>query len=172
MPDSLRVQADEREKLITVNLVRCFDTMNTFGADPESLKSRQIVFSKVLSGYSPAQVESAFQEYFETGKGLPEPSDILKIIRSKRTHSGPAYKVFDPRKEETHPGYFELSEIDRTKIEEQLQKAKAALRTEKPKQEKFIPSHFESMSAGAQAAARDLLKNTKIAQTSMAKGGE
>ena len=132
MPDEprLRALAQKREKAIAVNLVHCFDTMNTYGADPDSLKSRQIVFNKVLAGYTEEQINSAFERYFETGKGLPEPSDILKILEERSYYNRPEYKPFP--ESENHPGYIDLSDADKEEVDAALEKAKQSLTIEKP----------------------------------------
>lgn len=155
----------ERDKTIAVNLIHCFDSLTTYGADPDSLKSRQIVFSKVLDGYSPEQIDSAFERYLEIGKGLPEPSDILNILKERGAYNAPEYKVFDRRKEENHPCYIDLSDADKKKIDDQLARAKQALSHEPYKRkERDIESHFEKMPTMAQEEVLEAWKNTVIAQ--------
>lgn len=141
-------------------MVHAYGSLNTYGADPETLKSKQIVFDKVLSGYSAEQINSAFERYFETGKGLPEPSDILNILKARQVYSRPEYKVSPP--EETHPGYFDLSETEREKIDEALAQAKAGLFVEEEKQEDKPSYHYQRMPKAAQElVAKDWVERTK-----------
>lgn len=153
-----KVLAKKREQAISVNLVHCYEALNTYGQDPENIKSKQIVFGKVLSGYSAEAIDSAFERYFETGKGIPEPSDILKILKARDVYNRPEYKVSPP--EETHPRYIDLSEEGRRQIDESLQRAKDSLYVEKKKKHKPLPNLFYRMPVEAQKAVIEACKKS------------
>ena len=154
----LKALAAKRERAITVNLVHCYEALNTYGEDPENIKSKKIVFGKVLSGYSAEAIESAFQRYFETGKGIPEPSDILKILKAWAVYNRPEYKVSPS--EETHPRYIDLSEDGRAQIDESLQRAKESLYVEPKKEHKPAPNLFYRMPVEAQKAVLEECKKS------------
>lgn len=136
--------------------------MKTYGADPESLDSRVTVFTRVLQDYSAHSVQSAFDHYFENSTGLPEPSDIVKIIKERQVYNRPEYKVFP--KEENHPCYIDLSDPDKAKTDEALAKARAVLEADKPdkKKEKPLVDHFTRMPIEAQEQVRaDWIESVK-----------
>ena len=61
-------------------LLICFDTLDTFGKEPEQLKNLEGAFQMVLGRFSIEQVEDAFRVYMEAKTTMPKPADIVKII--------------------------------------------------------------------------------------------
>lgn len=154
----------KRAEIIATNLMDCFGSLNTYGADPSSLESRVRTFSRVLEGYSPERIHNAFSDYFATGKGLPEPSDIKYILDAGRPSSDPAHKVFDRTKDPVHPCYIDLMDDDKTRIDQALQSAYSVLQGDegrKAKDRKGIDTkHFDSMSAEAKQVVIDSVQKS------------
>lgn len=150
----------------------CFGSLNTYGADPSSLESRVRTFNRVLDGYSPESIHNAFSDYFATGKGLPEPSDIKSILDAGRPSSDPAYKVFDRNKDPVHPGYIDLKDDEKERIDQALQRAYSALRIDegrKSKDRKGIDAkHWDKLAPEAKehliADVQDSLKRLRQSQ--------
>lgn len=61
-------------------LVICFQTLDTYGKEPEALAGITQVFLMVLGRFNFPEVEKAFQIYLEKGNSMPKPADIVKII--------------------------------------------------------------------------------------------
>lgn len=157
----------EREKTIAVKLVQAYEVLNTYGADPDTIKSRQIVFARILEGHNAEQIDSAFDRWFEIGKGLPEPSDILKILNERSVYSGPEYKYFDRTKEENNPRYGELKDEEKALVDEALNAAKEACaknspakKTLKERADCINTEHYERLNDEQQEIMRGEVKKT------------
>ena len=61
-------------------LLICFDTLDTFGKEPEQLKNLEGAFQLVLGRFNIDDVEAAFRIYMEKYTVMPKPADIVKII--------------------------------------------------------------------------------------------
>lgn len=70
----------EREQ-ISALVTQCFDTLKTFGRDPEQLSNAVKLFCLVLDGYSMEQINSAFVAYLQNHAEMPTPSDIVGYIK-------------------------------------------------------------------------------------------
>lgn len=57
-----------------------FDTLDTYGKDPEQLKNAKKVFQFVLADYQYSEIEEAFKVYLKNNKTMPKPADIANII--------------------------------------------------------------------------------------------
>lgn len=69
-------------------LLVCYQTLNTYGRDANSLRSIGNVFSIALEDYSLQQIESAFNGHIKQSADFPTPFDIIKIIKSKPQRAG------------------------------------------------------------------------------------
>lgn len=65
---------------MAVTLYDCFQTVSTYGKDPEALESMNRLFRLVLAEYSGEQIRAAFTNFLTNFKGMPEPADIANII--------------------------------------------------------------------------------------------
>lgn len=65
---------------LTTMLAACFQTLNTYGADPESIADRAKMFQLVLADYPLETVKDAMVRYLRTGKTLPTPADIVALV--------------------------------------------------------------------------------------------
>lgn len=65
---------------LTSLLLICFDTLDTFGKEPEQLKNVAEMFRLVLGRFTINQIEAAFKIYIEKNTVMPKPADIVKII--------------------------------------------------------------------------------------------
>lgn len=70
---------DWHSKLSALLLI-CYDTLDTFGKEPEQLENASKLFAMVLADYSIQQIESAFKIYLKQNSVMPKPADIAKII--------------------------------------------------------------------------------------------
>lgn len=68
------------EKRISALLLICYDTLDTYGKEPEQLQNASKLFAIVLSDYSIEQIETAFKTYLKRNTDMPKPADIVKII--------------------------------------------------------------------------------------------
>lgn len=131
------------------------------------------MFSRLLSGYSPESIQRAFDEFLSEGTGIPEASDIIKILREKQQMSRPEFKVFKP--EESHPCYVDLSSEDQGKIDAALDTAYRVLRT--PQKERrpdpAVVNHFAKMPVEIQKEIYQRLRmNVSEQQTNEAHQGD
>lgn len=67
----------------------CFDTLDTFGKEPEQLTNLQKAFKLVLWDYEFADIKGAFVEYLAKESKMPTPSDIVKLIGKKKMEETP-----------------------------------------------------------------------------------
>ena len=65
---------------ITEMLAACYQAVDVYGLDPESIGDRAKVFLLVLAEYPFAAVREAFITYLRHNKGMPSPADIVAII--------------------------------------------------------------------------------------------
>ena len=65
---------------MTSLLLVCFDTLDTFGKEPEQLKNIQKLFEMMLGDYEIGKVERAFIAYMRRGTAMPKPADIINIL--------------------------------------------------------------------------------------------
>ena len=70
----------DHQRRLTSLLLICFDTLDTFGKEPEQLTNLQSSFLMVLGRFTIENVESAFRIYMEHQAVMPKPADIVKII--------------------------------------------------------------------------------------------
>lgn len=61
-------------------LLFCFDTLDTFGKEPEQLENVDKLFQFTLQEFTIKEVKEAFQEYVKNNSVMPKPSDIVDII--------------------------------------------------------------------------------------------
>jgi hypothetical protein len=71
--------SDWHSKLSALLLI-CYDTLDTFGKEPEQLENASKLFAMVLSDFTMQQIESAFKIYLKTNSVMPKPADIVYII--------------------------------------------------------------------------------------------
>ena len=100
-------------------LEQCFDTLKTYGREPESLGNMHKAFLLALEDYKNEDIHGAFIEYLKTSNEIPTPSDIIQIIERNQVYSSPAYKVFDgsdipdqPRKDPVNWAFKNWNEIE------------------------------------------------------------
>lgn len=60
-----------------------FDTLDTYGKEPEQLKNINKLFQIKLANFTWKQIEDAFGMYLNTGTAMPKPADIISIIEPK-----------------------------------------------------------------------------------------
>lgn len=118
--------------------------------------------------YPMAKISSAFQEWLKTKSTMPTPADILAILNwdPSPKSNRPEYRILPP--EEKHPCYIDLSDADKAKIDEALEKAKAVLEDAKPDKKKAKPlvNHFARMPIEAQQAVhKKWVESVKSRQT-------
>ena len=70
---------DSQSRLTSLLLI-CFDTLDTFGKEPEQLKNLEVMFQMVLGRFTIDAVTEAFSQYMETKTVMPKPADIVRII--------------------------------------------------------------------------------------------
>jgi len=70
----------QSQSRLTSLLLICFDTLDTFGKEPEQLANLAESFRFILGRFTIEQVESAFRAYMESSTSMPKPADIVKII--------------------------------------------------------------------------------------------
>jgi hypothetical protein len=75
-----KVLSETAKKTLEDLLSQSFDIFNTYGKDPEALKSIYHGFETVLAGYSERQILSAFREWLDEHDTMPTPAAIKKII--------------------------------------------------------------------------------------------
>jgi len=83
---------------------QAYDIFNTYGKDPEALKTITLAFSQALGSQNIADISSAFQEWLKYKSGMPTPADILKLSieqeamrKAKEVPHRPWYQVLrDP----------------------------------------------------------------------------
>lgn len=59
----------------------CFDTLKTYGKEPEQLASANRMFQFVLADYPIEKISEAFKYYFSTNSEMPTPADIVSLIK-------------------------------------------------------------------------------------------
>ncbi len=77
--ESIKNNKNSQKQLMSLLLI-CFDTLDTFGKEPEQLKNLKEAFQMVLGRFTIEKVKAAFRIYMETQSVMPKPSDIVKII--------------------------------------------------------------------------------------------
>ena len=77
--DSIAQNPSQQVRLMSLLLI-CFDTLDTYGKEPEQLKNLEGAFRLVLGRFNIQQVEAAFAKYLEAGRVMPKPADIVQII--------------------------------------------------------------------------------------------
>lgn len=79
--EGLPLQADiEGQKKLTLLLVDCFASLNTFGKTPEQFEGIIRIFQLILGKYSYKIIHQAFIKYLENNSEMPTPANIIKII--------------------------------------------------------------------------------------------
>ncbi len=61
-------------------LAQCFQSLKTYGKEPEQLEAIIPMFMMVLADYPFDEIEQAFAFYLKTNNEMPAPSDIANII--------------------------------------------------------------------------------------------
>ena len=79
----------EAQSRLTSLLVDCYQTLNVFGKEPESIQAMKRIFVLALADYDILQIEGAFVEYIRQSSVMPTPADIVQILeknlKKKRT---------------------------------------------------------------------------------------
>ena len=78
----------DHERKLTSLLLMCFNTLNTYGKEPEQLEDANRVFIDILSEYSITDVRAAFKSYVTRNKAMPTPADIIELIPKPPTNNG------------------------------------------------------------------------------------
>lgn len=79
----LRDDAAGQGKLAAM-LFQCFNTLKTYGKDPEQMRDTVALFQQVLGRFTTSQVALAFSKYLERNSEMPAPADIVNIIEPPR----------------------------------------------------------------------------------------
>lgn len=66
-------------------LESCWNTLNTYGKEPEAMKDTVIWFIRVLADNTTEEITVAFTRYMKTNSAMPTPADIFKLIPIERT---------------------------------------------------------------------------------------
>ena len=61
-------------------IMQCFQTLKTYGKEPEQIESIIPMFNMVLGDFTFQQIESAFAFYLKHNTEMPAPADIANII--------------------------------------------------------------------------------------------
>ena len=78
--DMLLSQNSEDRKKLTRLVTMCFQSLKTYGKEPEQLESLVALFQMKLARFPYRKVRFGFDEYLETGEEMPTPASIIKII--------------------------------------------------------------------------------------------
>jgi hypothetical protein len=92
-PLALRDDLEGQKKLSSLLLI-CFDTLDTFGKEPEQLENINLAFKMFLSGLTIESIEGAFMEYMQGNTVMPKPADIVKIA-TRPVYVGTACSLTD-----------------------------------------------------------------------------
>ncbi len=76
---TLREDDHAKEKLLDI-LGFCFNTLKTYGKEPEQLVAANRMFQFVLEDYPIEKITEAFKYYFKISTEMPTPADIVSII--------------------------------------------------------------------------------------------
>ena len=57
-----------------------YDIFQTYGKDPEALKSQILGFNQALKGYEQADIDSAFYGWLKISRIMPTPADIIEFV--------------------------------------------------------------------------------------------
>lgn len=76
------MKADPAGKLKLTGIIGyCFNTLRTYGKEPEQMDAANKMFQFVLSDYPIDKISEAFRYYFSIATEMPTPADIVNIIR-------------------------------------------------------------------------------------------
>ena len=81
---SLRESLKAKKELASL-LESCWNTLNTYGKEPEAMKDTVIWFIRVLADNTTKEITVAFIKYMKINSVMPTPSDIYKLIPIERT---------------------------------------------------------------------------------------
>lgn len=84
----------------------CFNTLNCFGKETESLEDTTKGFSFVLKDYSINEIEAAFKMYLMRNTVFPAPADILKIINPSMYEKFDTTTFLEIKNRLKNPCYF------------------------------------------------------------------
>lgn len=70
------------EERISEMVLLCWDSLNTYGKEPEQLASANALFQDMFKGKDVEDVTLAFRRWLKEKKDFPAPSDIYKIYEA------------------------------------------------------------------------------------------
>jgi hypothetical protein len=105
-------QAKQR---LAVMLAQSFQSLRTYGKEPEQIGAVISMFNMVLADYTFEQIEAAFAFYLKTSNEMPAPADIANIIErgNKPTFDRTVYLRLAKRLEADPYAYNVLSAEER-----------------------------------------------------------
>jgi hypothetical protein len=84
-------------------LHQCFDTMETYGKEPEQLANAAKLFEMVLAPYPLDKIQAAFVQHLTRSPKMPTPHDIVSLIKrdGKPPLNQATYIALSQKKERT-----------------------------------------------------------------------
>lgn len=132
----------ERTAALSQLLRQSFDIFNTYGKQPESLKSMVHGFDVVLQKYSTEVITAAFSTWLEEQSCMPTPADIKYICANR-------IKLYEPPPPPPPDIEYQPSEEEVAAVKKIVMQARDALAMPSPhmpepkKAEKLSNEHWE-----------------------------
>lgn len=98
---SPKVMDRETAKTLADLVTQSYDIFNTYGKDPEALRSIYKAFETELAGINSESLQRVFKEWLRTKSRMPTPADILGLLGFETNQpKGPEHHVFESTPEQ------------------------------------------------------------------------